>query len=194
MRLFFYFEGSHMPLKGKLKTWDDDRGFGFIAPEAGGKDLFVHISAFPRGAPRPTVGEPVAYEAGFGRDGRAKAIRVYGGTAAPRPASRSTESGWQGERKSSFSLVQILLLLLLGLGGFVLMGGFDPALPELDRSSEPSLFLEEPEEPDPFFECDGRTHCSEMTSCEEATFFLRNCPGTEMDGDWDGIPCERQWC
>lgn len=44
------------------------------------------------------------------------------------------------------------------------------------------------------FRCDGRTHCSQMTSCQEATYFLRNCPGTKMDGDNDGIPCEKQWC
>lgn len=44
------------------------------------------------------------------------------------------------------------------------------------------------------FQCDGRTHCSQMTSCEEAQFFLDNCPGTTMDGDNDGIPCEKQWC
>ena len=44
------------------------------------------------------------------------------------------------------------------------------------------------------FSCDGRTHCSQMTSCEEATFFLENCPGTKMDGDGDGVPCESQWC
>jgi len=44
------------------------------------------------------------------------------------------------------------------------------------------------------FKCDGRTYCSQMTSCDEATFFLRNCPGVQMDGDNDGVPCERQWC
>ncbi|MEW6764473.1 MAG: excalibur calcium-binding domain-containing protein [Pseudomonadota bacterium] len=44
------------------------------------------------------------------------------------------------------------------------------------------------------FQCDGRTHCSQMTSCEEATFFLKNCPSTRMDGDNDGLPCEQQWC
>jgi len=44
------------------------------------------------------------------------------------------------------------------------------------------------------YQCDGRTHCSQMTSCAEATFFLKNCPGTKMDGDHDGIPCEQQWC
>ena len=42
--------------------------------------------------------------------------------------------------------------------------------------------------------CDGRTHCSEMRSCEEAVFFLNNCPSTKMDGDLDGVPCEKQWC
>jgi hypothetical protein len=44
------------------------------------------------------------------------------------------------------------------------------------------------------FKCDGRKYCSEMTSCEEAKFFLENCPGVAMDGDNDGIPCEKQWC
>jgi hypothetical protein len=44
------------------------------------------------------------------------------------------------------------------------------------------------------FMCDGRTRCSQMTSCAEAMFFLRNCPGVQMDGGGDGIPCERQWC
>lgn len=44
------------------------------------------------------------------------------------------------------------------------------------------------------FKCDGRTYCSQMTSCAEATYFLKNCPGVKMDGDNDGIPCEQQWC
>ena len=42
--------------------------------------------------------------------------------------------------------------------------------------------------------CDGRTSCGQMTSCAEATHFLRHCPNTAMDGDGDGIPCESQWC
>jgi hypothetical protein len=46
----------------------------------------------------------------------------------------------------------------------------------------------------PQFKCDGRKYCSQMTSCEEATFFLKNCPGVQMDGDNDGVPCEKQWC
>ena len=44
------------------------------------------------------------------------------------------------------------------------------------------------------YSCDGRQHCSQMTSCEEATYFIQNCPNTKMDGDYDGVPCERQHC
>ena len=44
------------------------------------------------------------------------------------------------------------------------------------------------------FKCDGRTHCSQMRSCAEAEFFLKNCPNTKMDGNSDGEPCEQQWC
>ena len=44
------------------------------------------------------------------------------------------------------------------------------------------------------FHCDGRTMCSQMTSCAEATYFLQHCPATKMDGNNDGEPCEQQWC
>ncbi|MGF6692935.1 excalibur calcium-binding domain-containing protein [Pseudomonas sp. D(2018)] len=44
------------------------------------------------------------------------------------------------------------------------------------------------------YSCDGRTYCSQMSSCEEATYFLQHCPGVKMDGNNDGVPCEQQWC
>jgi Excalibur calcium-binding domain len=44
------------------------------------------------------------------------------------------------------------------------------------------------------FSCDGRQYCSQMKSCAEAKYFLASCPGTKMDGDKNGIPCEKQWC
>jgi len=43
------------------------------------------------------------------------------------------------------------------------------------------------------FRCDGRKFCAQMVSCAEARYFLTHCPGV-MDGDGDGIPCEKQWC
>jgi endonuclease YncB( thermonuclease family) len=42
--------------------------------------------------------------------------------------------------------------------------------------------------------CDGRQYCSQMTSCQEAKWFLRHCPGVKLDGNRDGVPCEKQWC
>ena len=44
------------------------------------------------------------------------------------------------------------------------------------------------------FSCDGRQHCSQMSSCAEASFFNNSCPNTKMDGNNDGVPCEQQWC
>ncbi len=55
---------------GKIEKWNDDRGFGFIAPAAGGDDVFVHVSAFEPGGRRPSVGDGVRYA--IGRDGRGR--------------------------------------------------------------------------------------------------------------------------
>ena len=44
------------------------------------------------------------------------------------------------------------------------------------------------------FSCQGKTRCSEMVSCAEAMYYLNNCPNVEIDGDHNGIPCEKQWC
>ncbi|MGV8923152.1 MAG: excalibur calcium-binding domain-containing protein [Thermomonas sp.] len=69
-----------------------------------------------------------------------------------------------------------------------------------DSQIEPADYSREPAQFEAFtastngFKCDGRTHCSHMRSCEEANFFIQHCPNTSMDGDNDGIPCERQWC
>ena len=40
------------------------------------------------------------------------------------------------------------------------------------------------------FSCAGKTTCGQMTSCEEATFYLNNCGLARLDGDKDGVPCE----
>lgn len=61
-------------------------------------------------------------------------------------------------------------------------------------SAAPSMSLTSSTSSGSIFQCDGRRYCSQMTSCEEAKYFLRNCPNTEMDGDHDGVPCESQWC
>ena len=59
-------------------------------------------------------------------------------------------------------------------------------------TSQPVLTAQSAETPS--FACDGRQHCSQMASCAEATYFIQHCPNTKMDGNNDGIPCEKQWC
>jgi hypothetical protein len=63
-----------------------------------------------------------------------------------------------------------------------------------EPAAEPVAALESKPEPILSVRCDGRKYCSQMTSCAEAKAFLRSCPNMEMDGDGDGIPCEKQWC
>ena len=40
------------------------------------------------------------------------------------------------------------------------------------------------------FSCSGKRYCREMTSCEEAKFYLTQCGLSRLDGDKDGVPCE----
>jgi cold shock CspA family protein len=186
-----------MALSGKLRTWHDDRGFGFIAPRDGGRELFVHISAFPRDGSRPTEGETVMYELGVGRDGKPQAVRVYRqaiGAPAGRTRSARTESSEAGASRSP--LIALIVLALVCAGGFLGWRAWEGSHPrpvaeatagELTESST-TLPLSTS------FRCDGRTHCSQMTSCAEAKYFLKNCPDTKMDGNHDGVPCEQQWC
>ena len=59
---------------GKVKFFNATRGFGFIEPEDGSKDAFVHISAVERaGLTDLTEGQRVEYELKPGRDGKSSA-------------------------------------------------------------------------------------------------------------------------
>lgn len=197
---------------GKLQSWNDERGYGFIAPTHGGAPLFVHISAFRADGSRPTVGETLSYEAGAGPDGRPQALQAWR-QALGRPgevrqapvrahsrAASSHRGGHHGGHRSGQRGVPALLVaaLLLGLGAYGYRA-FDTARQRTAAVAPaefeaPTRTLEVAAPAAAPFRCDGRTRCTQMHSCEEATYFLRHCPGTAMDGDGDGVPCEQQWC
>jgi cold shock CspA family protein len=173
---------------GTLKKWNDDRGFGFVVLPQSQEEIFVHISAFPRDDARPSVGETISFEVRRGPDGRKRAE----GVARPgaRRKSRRDRDAFHGyERRPFRAALAAIALGALGLVGYSaytsrhnLGDGAMFAIPQSDETTGPR------------FKCDGRTHCSQMTSCAEAMYFLQNCPNTRMDGNNDGEPCEQQWC
>ena len=62
---------------GVVKFFNTSKGFGFIAPDGGGKDVFVHITALQRsGLQQLEEGQKVSFEVSPGRDGRMAADRV----------------------------------------------------------------------------------------------------------------------
>lgn len=178
-----------MRTHGTLTKWNDDRGFGFITPPGAAPDVFVHISAFPRDGVRPGLNELVSFEIEEGPDGKRRAVRIMrpGQRAAGAPA-RVRE---QGHRRSRGLRAALSVLALVALGASIYTKRAEIVAP----AARDAAYSEEPLEAAPLeFTCDGRTRCSQMSSCEEATYFIRNCPNTEMDGDKDGVPCESQWC
>jgi endonuclease YncB( thermonuclease family) len=69
-----------------------------------------------------------------------------------------------------------------------------PAPTATARAATPSAATRVAAPATPAFRCDGRTRCTQMRSCAEAQYFLANCPGVQLDGDRNGVPCEAQWC
>ena len=63
--------------KGTVKWFNATKGFGFIAPESGGKDIFVHISAVERaGLTDLQDNQAVTFDVEAGRDGRESATNL----------------------------------------------------------------------------------------------------------------------
>ena len=66
-----------MRYQGKITTWKDDQGFGFITPNGGGKDVFIHIKSFPNSRKRPIGDELVRYQVNTDAKGRLNATEVH---------------------------------------------------------------------------------------------------------------------
>lgn len=65
-----------MRTNGRLTSWNEEKGFGFVAPVAGGKQIFIHVKAFRNRNRRPAVGQLVSYEPSFDKQGRPCAAKA----------------------------------------------------------------------------------------------------------------------
>jgi uncharacterized membrane protein YsdA (DUF1294 family)/cold shock CspA family protein len=65
-----------MRYQGRITTWKDDKGFGFITPNGGGEQVFVHFNSFSSRRRRPAGSELVTYELTVDSKGRAQANAV----------------------------------------------------------------------------------------------------------------------
>lgn len=175
-----------MRIHGTLKKWNDDRGFGFIEIPQRSDEIFVHISAFPRDGVRPKIGEIISFEILKGPDGKIRAENVQ--RSVVRPKSKYGEKTAETKKSLKYRIV----LIVVGIIGFIIYKSYATRNYTLNKPMLDNTQSAIPNQQR--FYCDGRTHCSQMTSCEEAYYFLRNCPNTKMDGNNDGEPCEQQWC
>ena len=180
-------------MKGMLSRWNEDKGFGFVHPYGGGQDVFVHISALKKMARRPRVGDVITFDVRLDNNGKKRAVNASIEGVASIPAThKRTRKNTAAKRGGSLGTV-MAIVLVLGVAGAVYKA-LDANPPGGANNSRSLPFAGQARTESARFSCAGKTHCSEMTSCDEARFCLNNCSGTQMDGDGDGIPCERQWC
>ena len=65
-----------MRYQGKLVEWNDDKGFGFVRPNAGGRKIFVHLNEFVSRKQRPVMGDLLTFEVGLDASKRSCAVKV----------------------------------------------------------------------------------------------------------------------
>ncbi|MEO6354025.1 MAG: cold shock and DUF1294 domain-containing protein [Oxalobacteraceae bacterium] len=104
-----------MRFAGTLQTWNDARGFGFIAPLRGGEEVFVHIKDCDGRMGRPEVGLRLSFEVGTGLDGKKRAKRVRAVQVRRVPSRQRNDSPAQRGTASKFAIPAFLLLYLLAV-------------------------------------------------------------------------------
>jgi hypothetical protein len=144
----------------------------------------------PRGSSGPVVGEQLYFELGRGKGGKIQAVKAHRkGEGVPASHSRPSRRR-PGKSKAWSAVISVLFLAGLGVYAYQAYRRGELANTPPDLSSEAQAVAA----PGKSSRCDGRRHCSQMTSCAEAKYFINNCPGMAMDGDNDGIPCEQELC
>lgn len=104
-----------MRTDGCITSWKDDKGFGFIRPDDGTAEIFVHVSAFDVEGRRPMIGERVNFSIGKDRRGRRCAQAVTPAGVALRAREVGTRGGGRPARSGSATLFIIPAFVLVML-------------------------------------------------------------------------------
>ena len=105
-------------IKGVLKTWKEDRGFGFIKPDGGGKDVFIHISALKGVSRRPITGDVIFYQITKDNRGKYKAVNAQiEGVGLLENISKELLN--TDRRKKGVIAITVGLLILIAIAGFI---------------------------------------------------------------------------
>jgi cold shock CspA family protein len=171
---------NKMRHQGKIKSWDKTKGFGFITPDDGGKDVFFHITNINNSKGLLDLGSLVSYEMPNDASKRQQAVNV----------EIVDEKATQGIQASS--LFSYPMILMTGLIVLVIYNLVQYRGNTIQETLYKSIYVRDYKNSD--FTCEGKTQCSEMASCAEALYNQDNCGITEIDEDNDGIPCEEQLC
>ncbi len=180
-------------VQGKITHWNEQKGYGFITPAAGAKQVFVHIRAFSNRTEPPKLNQIVSFSLSTDKQGRPCAIDVMRAGEKPSRGTKRTDNKNHSRGGNTTKLITIALV------AYAAWFGYSRLIAPLNQSRLYPKANTTPQKSTPGaqrspFVCDGRTHCSHMTSCAEARYFIKHCPNTKMDGDRDGVPCETQWC
>jgi cold shock protein len=110
-------------LTGVLKTWKEDRGFGFITPDNAGRDVFIHISALGDTDRRPVPGDIIHYQVARDKQGKFRAINasIEGVSTYPKSTNGSTtgKSTLRWLLAAALGAITILVLIYLRSSGFI---------------------------------------------------------------------------
>lgn len=241
-----------MFLEGKIKTYNEERGFGFIEIAGDNPDVFFHIKDFPNKNLAPQIGEKLKFKKvddgqkvkasqivrlDFERNMNLESKVVYSKKAMIQKPSQRYSKAETSLKMRIFGILGFIIILFLSifiyqkyqnyqlekqqhiehlqleqqqivanqraaLGDIPSVGLSEQGRKNLENLNtqtyrqnveDISMSPTDKVSATSAYTCDGRTHCSQMRSYEEAVFFNNHCPGTKMDGNNDGIPCERQF-
>jgi len=188
---------------GTLISWNDEHGYGFIKPDNENLKIFVHVSAFGKLLKRPMAGDKIYFDIIIEQSGKQKAkiariveelqqetinrkyVLVKKDSSVNH--SKHTHTSNKKVKKTLLSIVLLIALVLL-----IIKTNQQSNINNLKKGND-SYSNRTENNSVPLFKCNGKVYCSQMGSYEEALFYLKNCPGTKVDGDGDGCPCEDQF-